>query len=80
MEESMSHRFSYCTGIQGFWNQVEAYFTDCLRFAQLTPQTDTFDFHNNDMTLFLHKITYYFYSNYKDTIQGNMSFYLLTIF
>ena len=52
-KEIISHLFCYCTHIQYIWNQVRAYFTDCLHFSQLTPQTAIFGFHNIDNDTFL---------------------------
>ena len=32
-KETISHLFYYCNHMQDIWNQVPAYFTDCLRFS-----------------------------------------------
>ena len=53
MKEEISHLFCYCTHIQDIWNQIRAYFTDCLQFSQLTSQTAIFGFHNIDNDTFL---------------------------
>ena len=45
--------------ISGIKYEVQAYFTDCLHFSQLTPQTSIFGFHNINNDTFLiqnHKI------------------------
>ena len=47
-KETISHLFYYCTHIKDIWNQVQIYFTDCLHFSQLKPQTAIFRFHNID--------------------------------
>ena len=39
--------------MQDIWNQVQAYFTDCLHFSKLTPQTAIFGFHDIDSDAFL---------------------------
>ena len=52
-EETTSHQLYYCAHMQDIWNQVQAYFTDCSRFSQLTPQTAIFRFHNIDNDAFL---------------------------
>ena len=39
--------------MQDIWNQVQAYFTDCLHFSQLAPQTSIFDFYDIDNDTFL---------------------------
>ena len=39
--------------MQDIWNQVQAYFTDCLHFSQLTPQTPVFYFRNINNDTFL---------------------------
>ena len=52
-EETVSHLFYYCTHMQYIWNQVQVYFTDCLHFSQLIPQTAIFGFHNIDNDTFL---------------------------
>ena len=75
-----SHLFYNYTHIQDIWNQVQAYFTDSLHFLQLTPQTTFWAFIILFMTVFIFKITYYFYSNYIYTMPKNTIFYLLTIF
>lgn len=54
--------------IQDICNQVQAYFTDCLHFSQLAPQTAIFG------SLFLLKISCYLYSNFKYTITENTIF------
>ena len=43
-EETVSHLLCYCIHIQDIWNQVEIYFTDCLHFLQLAPQSAIFSF------------------------------------
>ena len=52
-EDIISHLFYYYTLIQGIWNQVQTYFTDCLHFSLLTPQTSVIGFHNIDNDTFL---------------------------
>ena len=52
-EETISHLFYYCTYMQDIWNQVQAYFTNCLHFSQLTPQTAVFYFRNISNDTFL---------------------------
>ena len=52
-EETVSHLFYYCIHIQGIWNQVQVYITDCLHFSQLTPQAVIFGFNNIDIDTFL---------------------------
>ena len=39
--------------MQDILNQVQAYFTECLHFSQLTPKTAIFGFHNIDNDTFL---------------------------
>ena len=51
-EETISHQFYYCNQIQNIWNQVQTYFTDCLRFSQLTSQTTIFGFNKSDNDTF----------------------------
>ena len=51
-EETISHQFYYCNQIQNIWNQVQTYFTDCLRFSQLTSQTTIFGFNKIDNDTF----------------------------
>ena len=52
-EETVSHLLYYCIHIQGIWNQVQVYITDCLHFSQLTPQAVIFGFNNIDIDTFL---------------------------
>ena len=52
-EETISHLFHYCTHIQDIWDHAHTYFTDCLHFSQLTPQTAIFGFHNIGNDTFL---------------------------
>ena len=47
-KETISHLFYYWKHIKDIWNQVQIYFTDCLHFSQLKPQTTIFWFHNID--------------------------------
>ena len=47
-KETVSHLFYICTQIQDIWNHVHVYFSGCLHFSQLTPQTAIFGFHNID--------------------------------
>ena len=46
--ETRSQLFYYCSHMQDIWNQVQAYFNDCLHFSQLTPQTAIFGIHDVD--------------------------------
>ena len=52
-EEIISHSFYYSTHMQDIQNQVQTYFTDCLYFSHLIPQTAIFAFHNIDNGTFL---------------------------
>ena len=80
MEEKTAHLFHYCTDIQVIWNQVQAYFTDCLHFSQLTPQTASFGFHgiDNDSFLIQNHITFLLRRHICNS--RKQGFYLLTIF
>ena len=52
-DKTISYIFYCCTQLQHICNQVQAYFTDCLHFSQLTPQFAIFGFHNIDNDTFL---------------------------
>ena len=59
---------------------VLKYFTDCLHFSQLTPQTAIFGFHNIDNDTFLIQNHILVYSNYIYAIPEYTGFDLSTIF
>ena len=80
-EETISHQLYYWTHIQDIWNQVQAYFTDCLPFSQSTLQTAIFTFHNiNNDTLLIQDHILLLLKLHIYAMPENTDFYLLTIF
>ena len=57
-EETISHLFYYCNDMQDIWNQLQTYFTNCVHFSQLTPQTAIFGFHD------IESETFFFFQNH----------------
>ena len=78
-EERISLLFYYGTHIQDIWNQVEVYFTGCLHFSQLTPQTAIFGFYNIDNDTFLIQCHILLLLKLPIQYQKIRIFYLLTI-